>query len=93
MSVSPSTTRLTLTPKPLEFPTPPTHYFKGDRVEYRVSYASAPSKPKALRGTVVEDAPLSLQTGVKVLWDDGDERVVPCFEAKRLDLLDRMAEL
>jgi hypothetical protein len=67
-------------------------YFRVcDRVELVASYIN--DAPKGLRGNVLEDAPASLTAGVRVLWDDGEERVVAVYEARKLGLLELMAEI
>lgn len=66
---------------------------KGERVEFRPSYGSMHREKKGQRGTVVSDAPMSLVTGVVVLWDTGEERCVPCLEAVHLNVLEKMSEI
>lgn len=65
----------------------------GDRVEFRPGYASARSDKKGMRGTVVDDAPMSVVTGVLVRWDIGGLRVCTCFEARKLTVLEKLAEI
>lgn len=65
----------------------------GDRVEFRPAYASSHTEKKGQRGTVVTDAPMSVVTGVLVRWDTGEERVSPCFEARKLTVLEKLAEI
>ena len=68
------------------------YYEVGDRVEYRAMYGTS-SPLHGTRGTVLEGAPMSLMTGVRVQWDDGTEQVMNCFQARKLTLLEVMAEL
>lgn len=74
----------------------PERYFKaGDRIEYRVMYAVHKNDAmKGVRGTVIEDAVLSIMTGVLVRWDNGvKDVVVSGFQARKLNLLERIGEV
>ena len=69
------------------------YFLAGDRVEYRSPYFRANRDLNGVRGTVVEPAPMSLFTGVRILWDTGEERVVSCLEARKLTLLESLSEV
>jgi hypothetical protein len=69
------------------------YYKAGDRVEYREMYANHTDILCGARGTVLEGAPMGLMTGVSIRWDNGDEQVMSCLQARKLSLLERLAEI
>jgi hypothetical protein len=82
-----------MNPNPLKWPEPEIFFHEGERVEYREPYADLLSRLSGQRGTVVVDAPLSLVTGVTILWDKGEMLTVSCLSVRKLGVLDLMAEI
>ena len=81
---------------PLKFPEPEVWLPKGSRVVFEwTSYGPSkyPDLSDGLRGTVLDDTPRSIVTGVHVAWDNGEETTVSCFEVRELDPLERLSEV
>ena len=74
-------------------PSPENYYEVGDRVEYREMYANHTDILCGARGTVLEGAPMSLMAGVVIRWDNGDKQVMSCLQARKLSLLEILAEI